>query len=637
MKKNLLLATALVLSLGASAQLKQMAPLSTRHAATKLDKVDAPRHHFESRSMSRNMAPAVKSSIPKTATNIVAGYHRPAGTFWAPMTVGSDGSLGMMYSASLMATPYVDYTWRGFADPESDAYTYTWQVQHTTPTGRVWSQVNEQEFTDWYLWGEQDTIPSLTVTDGTLTNTFQFKGKKSEMELARFGTPSFLLAFPNEINYSDGTSDTFLRSSVFATYYSNSWNIFGSGYKYGQVYLTGAKPYDPDGEEGDGRWFGKNGSGMNGVAMAFEQPEVPYLLKRVAVEALATIEGDAKLTCNVYKLDAIPAFEDTAGVELDAEPGELIATGRCDITLADTTASLLYFTLYGEEEGMEFEYTPTIDCPILVTIEGYNGPDAENLTDFSLLGNTQNFDEGFGELAYIKHDQVDSLGEVHTTWRGLNRFFRGSDTTNNYGMEWKSGFTLFLEAEQPFFLFRYADDGEYTFPAEGGEMEKTIEYTDTTVVTKSIEFMSYMPSADDGWFVLTPDEEEIPDWLNIKLTDQMTEYEGVMEYSGYTNALVTAEPLPAGTDYRECVVRFSYPGAYLDYKFMQGTKSEGVVGDVNGDGLVTIADANAIISIILNGTDSVDAETLARADVNGDGLVTIADANAVISRILGNA
>lgn len=64
--------------------------------------------------------------------------------------------------------------------------------------------------------------------------------------------------------------------------------------------------------------------------------------------------------------------------------------------------------------------------------------------------------------------------------------------------------------------------------------------------------------------------------------------------------------------------------------------STALTGDVNGDGLVTIADANVIISIVLNGEDSTDAGTLALADVNGDGVVTIADANAVIGIILGN-
>lgn len=60
-----------------------------------------------------------------------------------------------------------------------------------------------------------------------------------------------------------------------------------------------------------------------------------------------------------------------------------------------------------------------------------------------------------------------------------------------------------------------------------------------------------------------------------------------------------------------------------------------LTGDVNGDGVVTIADANAVISAILNGSDSIDAATLARADVNGDGVITIADANAVIGIVLG--
>lgn len=59
-----------------------------------------------------------------------------------------------------------------------------------------------------------------------------------------------------------------------------------------------------------------------------------------------------------------------------------------------------------------------------------------------------------------------------------------------------------------------------------------------------------------------------------------------------------------------------------------------VKGDVTNDGLVTIADANAIISILLNGEGSVDADTLVWADVNGDGRVTIADANAVIALLL---
>ena len=54
-----------------------------------------------------------------------------------------------------------------------------------------------------------------------------------------------------------------------------------------------------------------------------------------------------------------------------------------------------------------------------------------------------------------------------------------------------------------------------------------------------------------------------------------------------------------------------------------------VKGDVNGDGEVTVADANTIIGIILGSIDNIPA-----ADVNGDGEITVADVNAVISLII---
>ena len=52
-------------------------------------------------------------------------------------------------------------------------------------------------------------------------------------------------------------------------------------------------------------------------------------------------------------------------------------------------------------------------------------------------------------------------------------------------------------------------------------------------------------------------------------------------------------------------------------------------GDVNGDLEVNIADINAVINVILDGTDINPA-----ADVNGDGEINIADVNAIIDIIL---
>lgn len=57
-----------------------------------------------------------------------------------------------------------------------------------------------------------------------------------------------------------------------------------------------------------------------------------------------------------------------------------------------------------------------------------------------------------------------------------------------------------------------------------------------------------------------------------------------------------------------------------------------IPGDVNDDKEVTVADVNAVISLIIGGTSAgVNAN---RADVNGDGEINIADVNAIISIIL---
>ena len=66
-------------------------------------------------------------------------------------------------------------------------------------------------------------------------------------------------------------------------------------------------------------------------------------------------------------------------------------------------------------------------------------------------------------------------------------------------------------------------------------------------------------------------------------------------------------------------------------------------GDVNGDGEITIADANSVVIIIINGGSNghnhvpdPDGQYISVADVNGDGEVNIADVNAIIDRILSH-
>ena len=63
--------------------------------------------------------------------------------------------------------------------------------------------------------------------------------------------------------------------------------------------------------------------------------------------------------------------------------------------------------------------------------------------------------------------------------------------------------------------------------------------------------------------------------------------------------------------------------------FVYCSSAQPVPGDVNGDGEISIADVNAIITVILSGGTGNP-----RCDVKGDNEVTIADINAVISLIL---
>ena len=67
----------------------------------------------------------------------------------------------------------------------------------------------------------------------------------------------------------------------------------------------------------------------------------------------------------------------------------------------------------------------------------------------------------------------------------------------------------------------------------------------------------------------------------------------------------------------------------LNFNYIIGDGASIIVGDVNDDGYVTIADVTTLIDILLSGTPAPDA-----ADVNGDTNVSIADVTALIDMLL---
>lgn len=78
---------------------------------------------------------------------------------------------------------------------------------------------------------------------------------------------------------------------------------------------------------------------------------------------------------------------------------------------------------------------------------------------------------------------------------------------------------------------------------------------------------------------------------------------------------------------------FSIPAGGYKVYYKGDPAPQWLVGDVNGDGEVNIADVTRIIDVILGG--EADTALLARADVNGDGEVNIGDVTKTIDLILG--
>ena len=547
----------------------------------------------------------------KRSGDVKPFYCRPAGAFSGCIVVENGAYAGMYYAPYIFVKPYVEYTFPVIAPGFSESEEFWWSYELYNAADEL--ETHEERTRDLKVKYDIESVDA-PILENYFQYPYYIPQTPGMVQDLKFGK---VLSLPNTMDYWD--MDILKSSKTFC------YGGRNNDQRHPMTYYSGIEPF---GSNEYGWWFGKNGCHwlpnpsfvVDGIAQAFEKPTAPYLLNQVVLDcAILEVTGQVDMTCKVYKIDEIPPYQDDGYVVLPDEPGELIAKGRATVTpeTADATGDLVFFTLYDEVDGLEIDITPTIDCAILVVIDGYNDPGMENLKDFSaLIGSNVEDDEGYGELAYLKFAAVDEDGNIGDyVWAGLNNFFRSG--------EMKTGLSIFLSTENPYLTFNYnAEDGEYHFPDEGGLMTK---WFGADHFTASIEFWAWMPSADDDW-ILSCDGDEVPDWLSIELIDDIKEG----EFSGLVTAKVVAEPLPENVTYREAIVRFAFPGAYLDYKFMQGDDG-GWIFPPFPDG-PNMGDVNRVIGIILG--DPVDDEEMRKYDINQDGEINIADVNLLIEIIL---
>lgn len=642
MKKFLLLAAAALVMTSAGAQVKKSAMPANYNPTTPVCVKTTAISPDREMKMATPQEMANLKKAPKKSGYIEPFYKRPAGMFHSPFIhVGGAGFYSYGDYQFLLCKPFADYTFVGSAEGADENATTFWEYWLRD------ERYTSDGFGEWEItyapYLSVDDAPYFYVIDGDPmdedTPFFGYQMKNYTMSgddnnpVIDNETPVQVLSVVNSEMYDDDME--FLLTSKTMT----------EGGRYGlhTGFITSFYGAEPYGNNERGWWFGKNGEHIDGMAQAFEKPTRPYMLKNVYLQCGTdlVVTENVKLYCKVYKLDEIPDYSETGSTGLPLEAGELIVTGEGTVTpsTGEDKNGLIEFTLFGFDEDdpeLTYEYTPTIDYPILVCIEGYNEPEAAGLEDFrAFICEDWDVDEGYGELAYLKYpiyeieydEQGDTLWNEDGTpktfftgdyyWRGLNNFFSGP-------MQMKTGLSVFISVENPFLTFNSGlEDGEYTFPAEGGDLSKTFEYSDTTIVSDGIEFFSWLPSEDGDWSMLWNGEDELPEWLTIDLEDIET-----YETGTFVIASVHADALPEGETYREATIRFEIPGDFLYYKFMQGEKPEFNKYDVNRDGEVTVADVNAVIDYILGGNKNVPA------DVNGDGEVTVADVNDVIDYIL---
>lgn len=543
-----------------------------------------------------SLAPSLLDGVPK------AWFNRPDGCFYAvSYTVLDENGIPSshsLYAPYIQVKPYATHTFENVSE-DAERYEWEYQIYDRSAGAKVWETSDVKDLEIRYS-QENDTAPLLTAFNSAGINNYGILGYNVSGDDPSHVYYSTLLSRVDYQRAYTNTADRHLwASSKFFAAKSdrNGSQTAGASYTIGAPDRNGGKT---------GRWLGRNEGVINRVAVAFEKPKYPYLLRNVGVRYQGFSLKDPtqvhEMKVTVYRLDEIPAYNKASIADETITPSEddIVCTGTITMTKDYPAIGTLCIPLTVEDGGLVYDIWPEIDFPILIAFEGYQ---IDNIDDaFTLLQSSDYYDEGKGELAYLGTTLEDGTVEYYGAYAYLSA-------------DYKRGLSIFAEIELPFLIWNYTSEtGEYNFDVAGEKREDVQIYG-------SYSFDEYLIYVGDD-----PDSE-VPEWVGLTVGPKVEDGE---ESETIAVANFDVQPLPEGMAYRECDVTFKIPGASLVYKVTQGEKPDGIKGDVDGDGNVNVSDVTALVNMILD----IIPKDMVKADINGDGSVNVSDVTDLVNLIL---
>ena len=232
----------------------------------------------------------------------------------------------------------------------------------------------------------------------------------------------------------------------------------------------------------------------------------------------------------------------------------------------------------------------------------------------------------------------NTLGAALIVPAGSEARYRSSTLTNPWWYFYRSHRNGFYDSEGRIYVHATLNDGPVNFDglidneSTALAIPESVTTSEGTFAVEGIRGYSFMGSAVEE-VVIPTSVTAIGDRAFYNMPSLKTIRVGWKEDIP-VNATTGAYSVFNNTDLTD-VVLYVPAGTKALYESISPWNSIPTIieqGDVNGDGVVTIADVTALVNIILGKNPAPENGV---ADVNGDGGVTIADVTALVNIILG--